>query len=163
MDYEKMLTKGALRSIKNDERVQCPVLQVIDIEQVSKNLVYNNNNIIMKSYILSVSDGENIMNSVEMNIGLNRMVSTRELSKFSLIKINQYMITNSVAPAKQPRKGIIFTDLVVVVSGSIVFKTIGNPQPIINNIEPMPRTEASVQTVQVYEESRVLHTKHHIW
>jgi len=165
MDYEKMLTKGALRSMKNNERVEGPVMQVIDVRKMLKNHFYNDHDYITinNCYNLTVSDGENIINSVELDIHINSMVTTGKLTKFSLIKINNYLITNITEPAKEPRQVIIFSGLLVIVPGSIIFKTIGNPQPISNNIEPILGTEASVPTVQVYEECRVLHTKQEIW
>ncbi|XP_060863238.1 uncharacterized protein LOC132939855 isoform X2 [Metopolophium dirhodum] len=164
MDYEKMLTKGALRSMKNNERVEGPVMQVIDVRKMLKNHYNGYDSITVNNcYNLTVSDGENIVNSVEMDIHLNSMFSTGKLTKFSLIKINSYLLTYVIEPAKEPRQVIIFSNLVVIVPGSIIFKTIGNPQSISNNIEPILRTEAPVPTVQVYEESRVFHTTQEIW
>ncbi|XP_003245862.1 uncharacterized protein LOC100570100 [Acyrthosiphon pisum] len=165
MDYEKMLTKGALRCIKNNEKIEGPVIQVIYVGKMLRKHYYNDydNTTVKNCYNLTVSDGENIINSVELGIHLNSMLDTGILTKFSLIKINNYLITNIIEPAKEPRQVIIFSNLAVIVPGSIIFKTIGNPRPISNNIEPIPRTEASVLTIQVYEECRILHTKQEIW
>jgi len=150
MGYEKMLTKGALRSIKNNEMVECPVMQVIDVRTISR---------------IIVSDGENI-NSVEIATNLNNMISTGKLTKFSLIWINNYATSNFIEPAKKPKQVIIFSDLIVIVPGSAICKTIGNPQrpqPISNNIEPILRTEATDSMVQVNEACSELHAKQELW
>jgi len=135
MEFEKMLTKGVLKSLKNNENIEGPIMQVIGIKKSQKRDNCNS---------LIISDGENI-NYVEISPIINSMVSTGKLTKFSLIKINDYMTNNIIGPPKEPYQTIFFLDLVVIVPGSIIHKTIGLSQPIFE-------TEASDQTAQVNEE-----------
>ncbi|XP_022161557.1 uncharacterized protein LOC111027478 [Myzus persicae] len=154
MEYEKMLTKGALKSIKNNEWVERPVMQVIGVDKMpSRN----------ECYILTVSDGEN-RNSVWITFILNSMVSSGKLTKFSLIKINNYVTSNLIDPSTQPIQAIILSDVVVIVPGSIIHKTIGNPQRFSNDVEPIFGMEASASTAQVNEDySELDRTKELEW
>jgi len=134
MEYEKMLTKGAFMSMKNNINIECPIMQVIDIERCQRRDNY---------YRLIISDGENI-NYVEISAILNSMVSIGKLTKFSLIKIKNYVTNYVIEPPKEPYQTIFFLDLVVIAPGTIIYKTIGIPQPILE-------AKASAQTTQVNE------------
>lgn len=126
MEYEKMLTKGALKSIMNNEEVKDPVMQVLGVRKITA--VGAN-----ERYRLLISDGSNLNSFAMLATQLNGMISSGELSEFSILKIKRHIISNLTDRSKGSKQVMILIDLVVLVPGSDVGLKIGDPKPIIDN------------------------------
>lgn len=115
MDHENILTKGALRSIKNNETVKNPVLQVIDIKQI-KNTISGN-----YGYRLTISDGQYFHTNVLLSNQLTNMVTNGYLTQFSIIYIRKYVVGNVKNRSNGNRKVILLTDLVFLIGKTEIF------------------------------------------
>lgn len=137
MEFEKMLTKGALKSIMNNGDVKDPVMQVLGVRKITA--VGAN-----ERYRLLISDGLNVNSFAMLATQLNSMVTSGELSEFSILKIKRHIISNLTDRTKGSKQVMILIDLVVMVSGDTVGVKIGDPKPIIDNSGQLVGNDNSV-------------------
>lgn len=126
MDYGSMLTKGALKSIMNNEDVKDPVMQVLGVRKITAAGAN-------ERYRLLISDGHNVNSFAMLATQLNSMVTSGELTEFCILKIKRHIISNLTDRSKGSKQVMILIDLVVMVSGDVVGIKIGDPKPIIDN------------------------------
>lgn len=126
MEYESMLTKGALKSIMNNEDVKDPVMQVLGVRKIAAAGAN-------ERYRLLISDGLNLNSFAMLATQLNDMVSSGELTEFAILKIKRHIISNLTDRSKGSKQVMILIDLVVLKSGEIVGSKIGDPKPIVDN------------------------------
>jgi len=126
MEYEKMLTKGALKSIMNNEEVKDPVMQVIGVRKITASGTN-------ERYRLLISDGRNFNSFAMLATQLNGMVSSGELTEFSILLIKRHIISNLTDRSKGSKQVMILIDLVVLVPGHVVGSKIGDPTSIVDN------------------------------
>jgi len=126
MEYEKMLTKGALKSIMNNEEVKDPVMQVIGVRKITASGTN-------ERYRLLISDGRNFNSFAMLATQLNGMVSSGELTEFSILLIKRHIISNLTDRSKGSKQVMILIDLVVLVPGDVVGSKIGDPTSIVDN------------------------------
>ncbi|XP_025197374.1 replication protein A 70 kDa DNA-binding subunit [Melanaphis sacchari] len=126
MEYEKMLTKGALKSIMNNEDVKDPVMQVLGVRKITAAGAN-------ERYRLLISDGHNLNSFAMLATQLNGMVSSGELNEFSILQIKRHIISNLTDRSKGSKQVMILIDLAVMVPGDLVGSKIGDPKPIIDN------------------------------
>lgn len=141
MEYEKLLTKGALKSIMNNEDVKDPVMQVLGVRKITAAGAN-------ERYRLLISDGHNLNSFAMLATQLNGMVSSGELNEFSILQIKRHIISNLTDRSKGSKQVMILIDLAVVVAGDIVGSKIGDPKPIIDNAGQLVEngTSASVDS-----------------
>lgn len=130
MKYEKLLTKGSLSFIINNEEIKNPVMQVIGTTKITAVGIDD-------IYCLIISDGQNYFSYVPLTTQLKNMISSGELTKFSIVLINRYILNNPKDCIKESKQMLFLIDVVVLVSGDIVGLKIGDPTPIINNSVPI--------------------------
>jgi len=121
-----MLTKGALKCIMNNEEVKDPVMQVIGVRKITASGAN-------ERYRLLISDGCNFNSFAMLATQLNGMVSSGELTEFSILRIKRHIISNLTDRSKGSKQVMILIDLVVLVPGNIVGSKIGDPKSIIDN------------------------------
>lgn len=126
MEYESMLTKGALKSIMNNEEVKDPVMQVLGVRKIAAAGAN-------ERYRLLISDGHNLNSFAMLATQLNDMVSSGELTEFAILKIKRHIISNLTDRSKGSKQVMILIDLVVLKSGEIVGSKIGDPKPLVDN------------------------------
>jgi len=126
MEYEKMLTKGALKSIMNNEDVKDPVMQVLGVRKITAAGAN-------ERYRLLISDGQNLNSFAMLATQLNSMVSSGELNEFSILQIKRHIISNLTDRSKGSKQVMILIDLAVMVPGDVVGSKIGDPKPIVDN------------------------------
>ncbi|XP_026808083.1 replication protein A 70 kDa DNA-binding subunit [Rhopalosiphum maidis] len=126
MEYEKMLTKGALKSIMNNEDVKDPVMQVLGVRKITAAGAN-------ERYRLLISDGHNLNSFAMLATQLNGMVTSGELNEFSILQIKRHIISNLTDRSKGSKQVMILIDLAVMVPGDLVGSKIGDPKPIIDN------------------------------
>ncbi|XP_015379550.1 PREDICTED: replication protein A 70 kDa DNA-binding subunit [Diuraphis noxia] len=126
MEYEKMLTKGALKSIMNNEDVKDPVMQVLGVRKITAAGAN-------ERYRLLISDGHNLNSFAMLATQLNGMVSSGEINEFSILKIKRHIISSLTDRSKGSKQVMILIDLAVMVAGDVVGSKIGDPKPIIDN------------------------------
>ncbi|XP_060861000.1 replication protein A 70 kDa DNA-binding subunit-like [Metopolophium dirhodum] len=126
MEYEKMLTKGALKSIMNNEDVKDPVMQVLGVRKITAAGAN-------ERYRLLISDGHNLNSFAMLATQLNGMVSSGEINEFSILQIKRHIISNLTDRSKGSKQVMILIDLAVMVPGDVVGSKIGDPKPIIDN------------------------------
>lgn len=126
MEYEKMLTKGSLKSIMNNEEIKDPVMQVLGVRKITAAGAN-------ERYRLLISDGLNVNSFAMLATQLNAMVINGELTEFSILKIKRHIISNLTDRSKGSKQVMILIDLVVLVPGNDVGVKIGEPKPIIDN------------------------------
>jgi len=126
MEYEKMLTKGALKSIMNNEDVKDPVMQVLGVRKITAAGAN-------ERYRLLISDGHNLNSFAMLATQLNGMVSSGEINEFSILKIKRHIISSLTDRSKGSKQVMILIDLAVMVTGDVVGSKIGDPKPIIDN------------------------------
>lgn len=126
MEYEKMLTKGALKSIMNNEDVKDPVMQVLGVRKITAAGAN-------ERYRLLISDGHNLNSFAMLATQLNGMVSSGEINEFSILKIKRHIISSLTDRSKGSKQVMILIDLEVMVPGDVVGSKIGDPKPIIDN------------------------------
>ncbi|CAI6344445.1 unnamed protein product [Macrosiphum euphorbiae] len=136
MEYEKMLTKGALKSIMNNEDVKDPVMQVLGVRKITAAGAN-------ERYRLLISDGHNLNSFAMLATQLNGMVSSGEINEFSILKIKRHIISNLTDRSKGSKQVMILIDLAVMVNGDTVGSKIGDPKPIIDNSGQMVGNGAS--------------------
>lgn len=143
MEYEKMLTKGALKSIMNNEEVKDPVMQVLGVRKITASGA-------AERYRLLISDGHNLNSFAMLATQLNSMISSGELSEFAILKIKRHIISNLTDRSKGSKQVMILIDLVVMIPGDVVGSKIGDPKPIIDNSGQLVGngTSASMDTTQ---------------
>lgn len=129
MSYENMLTSGALKSIMNNEEVKDPVIQVLGVRKITA----TGSN---ERYRLLISDGKNINSFAMLATQLNTMVSSGEITEFSILKIKRHIISNLTDRSKGSKQVMVIIDLAVMVPGNLVSSKIGDPQPIVDGSEP---------------------------
>lgn len=152
MEYEKMLTKGALKRIMNNEEVKDPVMQVIGVRKITASGAN-------ERYRLLISDGCNFNSFAMLATQLNSMVSSGELTEFSILRIKRHIISNLTDRSKGSKQVMILIDLVVLVPGDVVGLKIGDPKSIIDNSGQI--IENSVSTsVDTAAQSNSLVTSH---
>lgn len=137
MEFEKMLTKGALKSIMNNGDVKDPVMQVLGVRKITAAGAN-------ERYRLLISDGLNVNSFAMLATQLNSMVTSGELSEFSILKIKRHIISNLTDRSKGSKQVMILIDLVVMVSGDTVGVKIGDPKPIIDNSGQLVGNDNSV-------------------
>lgn len=145
-----MLTKGALKSIMNNEDVKDPVMQVLGVRKIAAAGAN-------ERYRLLISDGHNLNSFAMLATQLNDMVSSGELTEFAILKIKRHIISNLTDRSKGSKQVMILIDLVVLKSGEIVGSKIGDPKPIVDNsgqvigngsstsVEPKPQSNSSMK------------------
>lgn len=126
MEYESMLTKGALKSIMNNEDVKDPVMQVLGVRKIAAAGAN-------ERYRLLISDGHNLNSFAMLATQLNDMVTSGELTEFAILKIKRHIISNLTDRSKGSKQVMILIDLAVLKSGEIVGSKIGDPKPLIDN------------------------------
>jgi len=126
MEYEKMLTKGALKSIMNNEDIKDPIMQVLGVRKITAAGAN-------ERYRLLISDGYNLNSFAMLATQLNGMVSSGEINEFSILQIKRHIISNLTDRSKGSKQVMILIDLAVMVSGDLVGSKIGDPKPIIDN------------------------------
>jgi len=126
MEYEKMLTKGALKSIMNNEDVKDPVMQVLGVRKITAAGAN-------ERYRLLISDGHNLNSFAMLATQLNGMVSSGEINEFSILRIKRHIISSLTDRSKGSKQVMILIDLAVMVPGDVVGSKIGDPKPIIDN------------------------------
>jgi len=126
MEFEKMLTKGALKSIMNNEDVKDPVMQVLGVRKITAAGAN-------ERYRLLISDGHNLNSFAMLATQLNGMVSSGEINEFSILKIKRHIISSLTDRSKGSKQVMILIDLAVMVPGDMVGSKIGDPKPIIDN------------------------------
>ncbi|KAE9529604.1 hypothetical protein AGLY_011700 [Aphis glycines] len=126
MEYEKMLTKGALKSIMNNENIKDPIMQVLGVRKITAAGAN-------ERYRLLISDGYNLNSFAMLATQLNGMVSSGEINEFSILQIKRHIISNLTDRSKGSKQVMILIDLAVIVSGDLVGSKIGDPKPIIDN------------------------------
>lgn len=125
-DYASMLTKGALKSIMNNQDVKDPVMQVLGVRKIAAAGAN-------ERYRLLISDGLNVNSFAMLATQLNNMVISGELNEFCILKIKRHIISNLSDRSKGSKQVMILIDLAVVVSGTLVGVKIGDPKSIIDN------------------------------
>ncbi|VVC40623.1 Replication factor-A protein 1, N-terminal,Nucleic acid-binding, OB-fold [Cinara cedri] len=126
MEYENLLTKGALRAIMNNEEVNEPVFQILGLRKITA--VGAN-----VKYRLTISDGQHLTSFTMLASQLHSMILSRELNEFAIVKIKHHIISKLTDHSKEKNQFIILKDLVVMVPGNVVSSKIGDPKPIIDN------------------------------
>lgn len=126
MEYEKMLTKGALKSIMNNEDVKDPMMQVLGVRKIAAAGAN-------ERYRLLISDGQNLNSFAMLATQLNSMVSNGLIDEFSILKIKRHIISNLTDRSKGSKQIMVLLDLAVMVPGKTVGSKIGDPKPIIDN------------------------------
>lgn len=126
MEYEKMLTKGALKSIMNNEDVKDPMMQVLGVRKITAAGAN-------ERYRLLISDGQNLNSFAMLATQLNSMVCNGSIDEFSILKIKRHIISNLTDRSKGSKQVMILLDLAVMVPGKTVGSKIGDPKPIIDN------------------------------
>lgn len=121
-----MLTKGALKSIMNNEDVKDPVMQVLGVRKITAAGAN-------ERYRLLISDGHNLNSFAMLATQLNGMVSSGEINEFSILKIKRHIISSLTDRSKGSKQVMILIDLAVMVPGDVVGSKIGDPKPIIDN------------------------------
>lgn len=137
MNYEKMLTGGALKAIMNNEEVKDPVMQVLGSRKIAASGAD-------ERYRLLVSDGQNHNSFALLASQLNGMVSSGELSDFAIIQIKRHIISNVTDRSKSNKQVLLLLDISVLVKGSDVGLKIGDPKPIMG--QESTSNGGSVQT-----------------
>lgn len=144
MEYEKLLTKGALNAIMNDEEIRDPVMQVLGVRKITAAGAN-------ERYRLLISDGQNLNSFAMLATQLNSMVTAGELTEFAIIKIKRHIISNLTDRNKGSKQVMILIDLVVMISGDVVGSKIGDPKSIGemsgktvgNGVDATPRPQSS--------------------
>ncbi|XP_022161506.1 replication protein A 70 kDa DNA-binding subunit [Myzus persicae] len=139
MEYEKMLTKGALKSIMNNEDVKDPILQVLGVRKITAAGAN-------ERYRLLISDGHNLNSFAMLATQLNGMVSSGEINEFAILKIKRHIISSLTDRSKGSKQVMILIDLAVMVPGDVVGSKIGDPKPIIDNSGQKVENGASVDS-----------------
>lgn len=121
-----MLSKGSLKSIMNNEDVKDPVMQVLGVRKITAAGAN-------ERYRLLISDGHNLNSFAMLATQLNSMVSSGELTEFSILQIKRHIISNLTDRSKGSKQVMILIDLVVIVPGEVVGSKIGDPKPIVDN------------------------------
>lgn len=121
-----MLSKGSLKSIMNNEDVKDPVMQVLGVRKITAAGAN-------ERYRLLISDGHNLNSFAMLATQLNNMVSSGQLTEFSILKIKRHIISNLTDRTKGSKQVMILIDLVVIVPGEVVGSKIGDPKPIVDN------------------------------
>ncbi|CAH1726764.1 replication protein A 70 kDa DNA-binding subunit-like [Aphis gossypii] len=154
MEYEKMLTKGALKSIMNNENIKDPIMQVLGVRKITAAGAN-------ERYRLLISDGYNLNSFAMLATQLNGMVSSGEINEFSILQIKRHIISNLTDRSKGSKQVMILIDLAVIVSGDLVGSKIGDPKPIIDNSGQVVEngTSASVDSTP---QSNALPTPHSV-
>lgn len=121
-----MLTTDYWAFIMNNHNINESVMQVLDIQMIS----HNDN----ERYRLHLSDGCNSYSFVMLASQLNDMVLTSILSKFAIVWVTEFIISELTPGfSEKSTKIVVLVDLVVLVSGALVGSIIGDPKPIINS------------------------------
>lgn len=139
MEYEKMLTKGALKSIMNNEDVKDPIMQVLGVRKITAAGAN-------ERYRLLISDGHNLNSFAMLATQLNGMVSSGEINEFAILKIKRHIISSLTDRSKGSKQVMILIDLAVMVPGDVVGSKIGDPKPIIDNSGQKVENGASVDS-----------------
>jgi len=139
MEYEKMLTKGALKSIMNNEDVKDPIMQVLGVRKITAAGAN-------ERYRLLISDGHNLNSFAMLATQLNGMVSSGEINEFSILKIKRHIISSLTDRSKGSKQVMILIDLAVMVPGDVVGSKIGDPKPIIDNSGQKVENGASIDS-----------------
>lgn len=121
-----MLTKGALKSIMNNEDVKDPMMQVLGVRKIAAAGAN-------ERYRLLISDGQNLNSFAMLATQLNSMVSNGLIDEFSILKIKRHIISNLTDRSKGSKQIMVLLDLAVMVPGKTVGSKIGDPKPIIDN------------------------------
>jgi len=141
-----MLTKGALKSIMNNEEVKDPVMQVLGVRKIT---AAGSN----ERYRILISDGVNLNSFAMLATQLNSMVISGELIENSILKIKRHIISNLTDRSKGSKQVMILIDLVVMVPGNVVGLKIGDPKPIIDNFGLSVENDTSANTEPVLNSS----------
>jgi len=112
------LTAGALKFIMNNVEVKYPVMQVLNIRQLTDASGLNR-------YRLMISDGQHFSTFVMLATRLNSMITIGYLTKLSIIYIRSYVVSQL---GQDIKKVILLTDLVCLVS--YLGAMLGNPKPV---------------------------------
>lgn len=128
MAYENILTIGALKTILNNEEVEDPVMQVLDVNKIIGTGG-------REHHELTISDSQNVYSFVMLETALNNMVYSGEITEFTIFQIKSLIINIIPDCFKGSIKFFIIYDLAVLVPGDVVGAKIGDPKPIVNNSE----------------------------
>ncbi|XP_025413456.1 replication protein A 70 kDa DNA-binding subunit isoform X1 [Sipha flava] len=142
MEYEHLLTKGALKSMMNNIEVKDPVMQVLGVRKITAAGAN-------ERYRLLISDGHNLNSFAMLATQLNHMVSSGELTEFAILKIKRHIISNLTDRNKGSKQVMILIELNVMIDGETVRCKIGDPKPIVDNtgLAVENGTSVSVDTV----------------
>lgn len=121
MEFERMLTKGALKAMIHNENPHEFVVQIFSIK------LFNSNE--QKRCFGIISDGINLHSFCMLSSNLNELIFSGKLESFCIVKIKKYVIT-SVIDYFKCRKTLTIKDIVMLIPGKDVGSIIGNPQPI---------------------------------
>ncbi|XP_050420313.1 replication protein A 70 kDa DNA-binding subunit [Adelges cooleyi] len=123
MNYERMLTRGALKKIMNGEEIKDPVMQILGTRKIAGSGANDR-------YRLLISDGQNLNSFAMLASQLNEMVPSGELTEFAIIQIKRHIISNVTDRGKGSKQVMILLDVAVMVRGDVVGVKIGDPKPI---------------------------------
>ncbi|VVC40621.1 Nucleic acid-binding, OB-fold,Replication factor-A protein 1, N-terminal,Replication factor A, C- [Cinara cedri] len=140
MEYEKMLTKGTLLAIMNNEEIKDPIMQVLGVRKITAAGAN-------ERYRLLISDGQNLNSFAMLATQLNSMILSGELTEFAIVKIKRHIISNLTDRSKGSKQVMILIDLVVMVPGNVVSSKIGDPKPIVDNSGHMVANGTSAPAV----------------
>ena len=126
------LTLGALARIVDGEDLPEPVVQVLGHKEIT---VTKND---QKTLRLLLNDGKYSYSFVMLSTQLGHLVLENAITPYMVIKVKKYVCYQM---ANQGKKTIIILDLEVLQRGELVWKTIGNPNPIGSDGKvPIPAT-----------------------
>jgi len=110
----------------NNEDVKDPVMQVIGVRKITATGAN-------ERYRLLISDGCNFNSFAMLATQLNSMVTSGELTEFSILRIKRHIISKLNDRSKGSKQVMILIDLVVLVPGDVVGVKIGDPKSIVDN------------------------------
>lgn len=126
MEYEHLLTKGALKSMMNNVEIKDPIMQVLGVRKITAAGAN-------ERYRLLISDGHNLNSFAMLATQLNHMVASGELTEFAILKIKRHIISNLTDRNNGSKQVMILIELNVMIDGETVRCKIGDPKPILDN------------------------------
>ncbi|XP_001604531.1 replication protein A 70 kDa DNA-binding subunit [Nasonia vitripennis] len=134
------LTEGALKSILDDGvEVEAPVFQVTNYKLVKSGI---------PKYRLQINDGCTESTYVILASQLNHLIENRNLSEFSIMKLNQYSTSMIRGPDNSERKIITIVDCEILVPGHQIGKNFKKNNTKVEEAVPVTRIPTNQQVAR---------------
>lgn len=133
MDFEKLLTPGAISAILNQQQPANPVLQIIGYKPLTADqMAFGNSNVDELRYRLMVGDGVKAHQyCIITNQDLVDDIKNGRLEKWSIVRVTSYQTMECDVGATESKRIVVFLlNLDVIKKGSEVGRKLSCPEPV---------------------------------